>query len=174
VASDGRSDRRPRRRLERLIVQPLGDDVLVYDTAGNTAHNLSGLSAAVFRACDGQRTIAEVASAAAIHLAKPVSAGEVEATLDTLDELHLLEPHVDLSRRDVVVGAGRLSAVAAAASISTILAPTPAMAQSGIQGPQGPQGPQGFQGAQGPQGPQGPQGAQGPQGFQGFQGPQGP
>jgi hypothetical protein len=167
VAS-GASERRPRRRLERLIVQPLGDDVLVYDTATDVAHNLTGVTAAVFQLCDGQKTLEELTAAATRRVGDPVSIDAVEQALSELDDALLLQPQSELSRREMVVTAGRLGGAVAAASISTILAPTPAMAQSG------PQGAQGAQGFQGPQGTQGAQGFQGPQGFQGFQGFQGP
>ena len=151
MSSWGARDRPPKQRSERIVIRPLGDDVLVYDTEQHRAHSLTGGAAAVFSACDGRRSIDEIADAASDRLGEPLSPAQVGEVLTQLDELSLLETQTGYSRREIVRHAGLVGGGAAigSAAISTIVVPTPAHAQTGPQGPQGSQGPQGPQGSQG-------------------------
>jgi hypothetical protein len=169
----------PKRRSKRLIVQELGSEALVYDAEADEAHCLTPLAAAVFRAADGETSVEALTRAAGTRLEEPVSASQVRRTLKELTERGLLAGSM-LSRRALVQRASAVGGMALASTpmISTIMAPTPAMAQSA----QCPIGFQGFPGGLciGPPGPQDtcPPGYQFT-GFQGFQagtciGPPGP
>src|SRR5207302_1646523 len=51
----------PMARSENLIVEDLDDEVLVYDQLNARAHCLSGAAASVWRVCDGETTVTELA-----------------------------------------------------------------------------------------------------------------
>jgi DNA-binding transcriptional ArsR family regulator len=53
----------PAARVDRLITTEAGDEVLVYDQATHHIHHLNMTSVAVWRLCDGHRTVSELAAA---------------------------------------------------------------------------------------------------------------
>jgi hypothetical protein len=122
------SRRMPRGRREGLLVEPLGDETLVYDLDRHQAHCLNRTAAAVWSACNGERD----AGAIARHLRRemPDSSPElVEVALARLARAHLLtEPGGAMPRRAVL---RRLSLTAALLPIvSSIVVPEPAHAAS--------------------------------------------
>src|SRR5829696_3089212 len=48
---------RPAARSEHLVVEELGDELLVYDLQLNRAHSLGDSAARVWRACDGKTMV---------------------------------------------------------------------------------------------------------------------
>jgi hypothetical protein len=124
----------PRARQDGLLVDAVGEELLLYDQNSHTAHCLSPIAACVWRHCDGKRDVTELAELAG------VSEGLVVDALHELREKELLdaEPHVmqstvpGISRREAI---GRVAGYgAAAASVPLIVsatAATPAMASSG-------------------------------------------
>jgi hypothetical protein len=141
----------PRARRDDLLIEDVVDEILIYDTRAQQAHCLNAAAAAIWRACDGQTTLSGLAEAAAAATGEPWDEALVGHALEQLRERDLIDldrrlSWPALSRRQLM---GRLAASAALPLITSLAAPTPAMAQSGITGPQGPQG------SQGPQGPQG-------------------
>src|SRR5688500_19991928 len=77
--------RRPLARTTDLIVEELGDELLVYDKESDRGHCLSPTAAAVWRRCDG-RTPAEGLSAQL-----GFDATTVRQALDELTNIGLLE-----------------------------------------------------------------------------------
>lgn len=112
---------RPIARNEGLIVESVDGELLVYDTERNRAHCLEPRAAAVWRACDGTRTIGEIAAAAGIETELARQA------LVQLGEAHLLKapPRRKPTRRQML-------AVAAVPFVVSILAPAAAQAASCI------------------------------------------
>jgi hypothetical protein len=51
----------PLARDQGLVVDSIGDELLVYDTECGRAHSLNVVAAAVWRACDGQRDVGQLA-----------------------------------------------------------------------------------------------------------------
>jgi hypothetical protein len=131
-------DHRPSARREGLIVESLGDELLVYDGERNRAHSLNGVAAAVWEACDGMNSARELAEAASAKLGEPVSEEAVWRALSQLDERRLLAGELprrmsgpEYSRRQAVrrmsvIGA---SAAFAAPLVKSIVVPTAAQAQ---------------------------------------------
>jgi DNA-binding transcriptional ArsR family regulator len=120
--------RAPRARTDELVVEEVGDEVLVYDERTAAAHCLSGPAGAVWRACDGQTTIDEIAARIKLDHETVVRA------LDQLEQCELLdvpEP-AGITRRDATEKLLKVGAAAAVASplIYSIAAPTPALAAS--------------------------------------------
>lgn len=121
----------PRAREDGLLVEVVGEELLLYDRDSNTAHCLSPIAACVWRHCDGARTVTELAGLAG------VSEGLVADALYELREKELMDveplegsaPRV--SRREAIVRGARVSAAAATgALIVSAVAATPAMAAS--------------------------------------------
>ena len=99
----------PRAREDRLVVQELPDEVLVYDLNRHKAHCLNRTAALVWGHCDGQTTVADMATLLRKELKHPVDEAVVWLALDRLGRAHLLRERVRppagarrLSRREVM------------------------------------------------------------------------
>jgi hypothetical protein len=118
----------PLARSADLIVDSIGDELLVYDTLSNRAHSLNSVSAVVWQACDGTRSARDIAARTAVDLPA------VELALDNLADIELIDGHqrTGISRRAalrrITVGAAGLAV--ALPVIRSITAPTAAMALS--------------------------------------------
>jgi hypothetical protein len=123
----------PRARQDGLLVETVGEELLLYDQNSHTAHCLSPIAASVWRHCDGERDVTE--------LAQLTGASEdlIANALHELREKDLLaaEPALTqsavpgVSRREAIVRGVRYGAAAAAGSlIISTAAATPAMASS--------------------------------------------
>jgi hypothetical protein len=155
------NDARPRARTDGLIVHELADEVLIYDLDRNETHCLNGAAAHVWQHCDGETTVATIASSLP-HLGDSVVAEDaVRHALDQLSEARLLDEGSlaflpsGITRRDLIKRAGVTAAIALPL-VSSMVAPTAAEAAS--PGPTGATGPTGPTGATGPTGPTGPTG----------------
>lgn len=122
----------PRARQGGLIEEVVGGELLLYDRDSHTAHCLSPVAACVWRRCDGEHDLAELAVLAG------VSEGLVAEALHELREKDLLvaEPLTPdtvpgESRREAIVRVARYGAAAATGSmIVSATVATPAMASS--------------------------------------------
>lgn len=120
----------PLARNEALVVEELGDELLVYDLKRDEAHSLGTVAAQVWKACDGKTTIDELASQLGLDRDAVVEA------VDGLGVCMLLDEGPDsaddasrLTRRGLSLKAVKLGAAAAATPlIVSIAAPTAAMA----------------------------------------------
>jgi hypothetical protein len=123
-----------RARKEGLLVHPVEDEVLVYDLLRHKAHCLNPAAAAVWKNCDGRKTIAELARTVGRELDVIFDEQIVWLALGQLDQARLLEERLaprpgsqKISRREVMKKVG-LAAAASVPVISTIVSPTPAQA----------------------------------------------
>ena len=156
----------PRARRDGLILEELPDELLVYDRDRHRAHALNAAAALVFKNCDGRTSTEDIAHALAPLVGEDRS-GEVAAfALQQLEEARLLEnPRstsmlpAPRSRRQLIALLG--AAAASLPLVTSIVAPTPASAQSAGIGPGGGTGPTGATGATGSTGPTGATGATG-------------
>ncbi len=99
----------PRRRQDELVVEELQDETLVYDLKRHKARCLNRTAALVWRHCDGQTSVADVAALLAKQLATPQDEAVVWMALDRLRRARLLSEPVTLpadraqySRREVL------------------------------------------------------------------------
>ena len=129
--------RQPLARQTRLLVEQVGDDVIVYDEIRQAAHSLNRTAALVWRHCDGERSVAQLAAIIATTLGRQADETVVKFALERLDRAHLLDVSVvvdddeHVTRRNVVRRLALASgATIAIPSVLSILAPTPAMAAS--------------------------------------------
>jgi hypothetical protein len=119
---------KPLARSEGLIVEELGDEVLVYDSKVDVAHCLSPDAARVWRQCDGEASVETLTAHAGL------SAERAEDALDELQRCNLLEQPPTLAgdghtRRELSLKVAKVGAAAAAVPlIVSVSAPTPAQA----------------------------------------------
>jgi hypothetical protein len=128
----------PLSRTDKLVVEELGDDLVVYDEERHVAHRLNATSAIVWRNCDGRRTVSQLAALVTEKTDAPTDDDIVRLALRQLRSAHLVdlggtradEPQ-RIPRRELM---RRLKSAAVAAIVlpvvTTIVVPTPAQAAS--------------------------------------------
>jgi hypothetical protein len=125
----------PMARTQGLAVEELDGELLIYDLDRDKAHALNPESALVWRSCDGQRSVEEIAAIVAPD-ADPVARLEIVwLALKQLDQRRLLlgsrDAPPDVSRRDLMRKAAMTGAVVLAIPVvRSIVAPTAAQAAS--------------------------------------------
>jgi len=139
----------PKSRQVGLVVEQVGDETIVYDHKTKEAHSLNRTASIVWRNCDGQHSVSELAAIVRVDLGIDADESIVQYALDRLYSAQLLETDVSadvdsVTRRDVLrrMAAAGVATIAIPAVLS-IAAPTPAMAASGGQNSQGNQNQQG-------------------------------
>jgi Coenzyme PQQ synthesis protein D (PqqD) len=124
---------KPRARADELVVRDMDSEVLVYDLDKDEAISLNPLAAAVWRSCDGTRSVAQIAEKLEDEFTgDQVPEGSVWRALDMLSRCDLLEERVavpvDSSRRDLMMAMGKGAALVP--FVTMIVVPTPAQAAS--------------------------------------------
>jgi hypothetical protein len=123
-------DQKPVARTDELVVEEVGEELLVYDETNECAHSLSPAAARVWRACDGEKT----ANRLGVEL--ELDADTVTRALEELQECNLLDtgqPVTGMTRREATLKGVKVGAAAATAPlIYSILAPVPAMAATQV------------------------------------------
>jgi len=123
----------PKARQNKLLVEELSDETLVYDLKRHKAHCLNQTAVLVWNRCDGKTPLAQLARQLEDELGTSASEETVRLALDRLEQAHLLEEREgghtvipDLSRRQLVRKLGRMG-VAVPVVLSIV---TPAAAQA--------------------------------------------
>jgi hypothetical protein len=120
------TDQKPVARTDAIVVEELGEELLVYDQNNDTAHSLGVVAARVWRACDGET------SAQDLSARLDLDADTVTRALEELDECNLLgngEQRDGMTRREATLKTAKVGAgIASAPLIYSILAPMPALA----------------------------------------------
>jgi len=123
----------PRARTNRLVTRDLGDELLVYDLERHKAYCLNQVAMQVFRHCDGETTIPDMALRIGNALGMPVHEQAVHLGLLRLEKAHLLENPLHLtlhtSRREMLRTLGK-AAVVVVPLVTAITVPTSAQAQA--------------------------------------------
>ena len=91
-------------RREDLIVQKVGEEVIVYDTASHRAHSLNRPAALVFDRLDGKTDLAGVARHVGKALGDSHREDIVARAVNELAAADLLRPGVALPRRSLLKG----------------------------------------------------------------------
>ncbi|MCC5636684.1 PqqD family protein [Nostoc sp. CHAB 5844] len=133
----------PVARTENLLIQEVGNELIVYDETRDTAHCLSAIAARVWYLCNGQNTVDNIARLLQEELDVPPDQtldwrGLVQLTLAELEQFHLLDAAVTeplmnprTSRRQVLKKVSLVGGFAIGSlfpAIASIIVPTPAMA----------------------------------------------
>jgi hypothetical protein len=121
----------PIARHQNVVVQELGKQILIYDLNTHKAFNLNETSSIVYQSCDGKTTLEE------LKLRTKFTEEIIFLALDELKKENLIEenqpynsPFSGMSRREAIRKVG-LASMIALPVISSLVAPTSAMAQSG-------------------------------------------
>jgi hypothetical protein len=135
----------PCARKSEILTQKLSEETMVYDTISHRAHVLNQTVALVWESADGRNSIDEIAQILHRQLGLPADRSVVLLALEELSESGLLQEPVQaevgperLTRRQV---AQRLALAGASLAlvplVTSVLAPTPAMAVSSVSQSQG-------------------------------------
>jgi hypothetical protein len=124
----------PLARKEGLIIQELPEEVLVYDSSSDKAHCLNHTAALVWKYCDGEKSVADIAKILSRELNTPIKEELVWLALDQLEKETLLEKETQfslksfgVSRREVIKRIG-LASVVALPIVTSLLNPMSASA----------------------------------------------
>lgn len=130
-------------KSDRLVVEELGTELMVYDQARNQAFCLNQTAAFVWQHCDGQSTIKDIATKMEQSLKKPIDESIVSFALQSLSKDGLLEHPsatsfvpAQMSRRDLIQKIGVRAAVAI--PLVTALAVATPKAHASSSNPGGP------------------------------------
>lgn len=131
----------PHARQHGLKIQELPDETLIFDTENDQANCLNTTAALVWKNADGARSVPEIAARLTQTLHTPVDDRVVWYALEQLSKKNLLltgaqipSEYKKMSRRAFLTKAGIIGATVAVPVIISIVAPTPAHAQSGCFG----------------------------------------
>ena len=91
----------PQARAEKLLVQDLGDELLVYDLERDKAHCLNRTAALIWQHCDGHTTLPELAQHVNAELKTEAGAEIVGLALKQLSQRHLLDKEAAWMERAV-------------------------------------------------------------------------
>ncbi len=125
---------RPIARKSGLVVQEVPDEVLVYDLETNKAHCLNQSAAMIWKSCDGNNSVSEIAKLVEAQAGDKVSEDFVWLAIDQLSENNLLEQQLTpgfagQSRREVIKKIG-LASMIAIPVIASLVAPQSVLAAS--------------------------------------------
>ncbi len=135
----------PIARTENLLVQEIGNEILVYDIQNDSSHTLNPIATRVWHHCDGNTTIEEIANQLSNDLDMASSEdvdmrGLVYLILEDLERANLISRYatvpvsnISVTRRLLMKNTALLGGLAFGMmfpSIKSIIAPSPAMAQS--------------------------------------------
>lgn len=117
----------PAARKSGLVVQEVPDEVLVYDLDNNKAHCLNRTASLVWKACDGQRSVSDIARIVETQAGGTVSDDLVWLAIDQLSEKSLLEKELEprfvgQTRREVIRKIG-LAAVIGIPVVASLVTP---------------------------------------------------
>jgi len=103
----------PERKAD-LLVQKVGEELIVYDRVSHQAHSLNRTASVVFEKLDGKRPLESVAKDLGKVLGRAPQKALVDATVNELASAGLLREGSSLPRRSVLRGlaAGLLPVVA--------------------------------------------------------------
>jgi hypothetical protein len=126
----------PVARIENIVVQNLDKELLIYDLTTHQAYCLNETSALIYQLCDGNNSIEEINRQLSKKLNSSVTDDLIWLALDQLKKDNLLADSNEieinfngLSRREAIRKVG-LATMIAMPTISSLMAPTAAMAQS--------------------------------------------
>jgi hypothetical protein len=130
------SKNNPKARENDIVIQELKGEVILYDLIIDRAFCLNEISALVWNLCDGSSSVSDITEKLSKQLKQPVTDDLVWLALDQFKTDNLLSDNQEieikfdgLSRREVIRKIGFTSMIALPL-ISSLVAPTAAMAQS--------------------------------------------
>ncbi|MGQ0543255.1 MAG: PqqD family protein [Blastocatellia bacterium] len=131
----------PTARKTGLVVQEVTDEVLLYDLESNKAHCLNQTAALVWKSCNGNNSVSEIAKHLESQTGGKVSDDLIWLAIDQLSEKNLLETRIESrfagqSRREVIKKIG-MAAVIGLPIVASLVAPKSALANISCGCPSG-------------------------------------
>lgn len=130
----------PTARRDKLVIESLKNEVLIYDLERDQASCLNETAALVWKYADGKTSVSEIADKMSLYLGMLVDVRVVWYALDQLGKKHLLQERVaipmqysQMTRRDFLVKAGVIGAAVAMPVVIAMAAPQAAMASTCTQ-----------------------------------------
>lgn len=127
----------PKARDKDVVVQQLGDEVLVYDLKSNQAFCLNETSALIWQMCDGQTSVSDMSRRLTGEFKESAGEDLVWFAIDELKRSNLIANSAEFTnrfegfnRRDVIKKVG-LASMIALPLISAMIAPSAVNAASG-------------------------------------------
>ena len=101
----------PKSRKHKLVVQEFQNELLIYDKERHRAHCLNEMAASIWRHCDGQTSIADIAKRVPKDLKSAPTVDErvVWYALKQLNRDHLLEQEISVPSDVLQTFGGRLN-----------------------------------------------------------------
>jgi hypothetical protein len=96
----------PRARTDGMVIKEVDNEVLVYDLNRDKAHCLNSAAAAIWRLCDGKRTLQELARLLGKQSNSQVDERFIWSGLEGLRRSHLLEESGMAWPDEVIAGKG--------------------------------------------------------------------
>jgi hypothetical protein len=121
---------KPDARRERILLEEIGDELVVYDVERHRVHQLNRAAALVWQSCNGRRTVAELKKILQNELNPAADETIVWKALDRLGKARLLREAIPrsagMTRRQALGKFGRTAALALLVpAVTSITAPTP-------------------------------------------------
>jgi len=122
----------PVARKQGLVVQEMPEEVLIYDLDTNKAHCLNNTAAFVWKSCDGNNSISDIAKMFETEVGKNVPEDLIWLALEQLNDKNLLHGESAVlskgnTRREVIKKIG-LTSMIALPIVASLVAPTSVMA----------------------------------------------
>ncbi len=122
----------PRFRDNEIVIQELGDEILVYDLKTNKAHSLNPTAAFIWKNCNGNTSVEDLAAMVEAKLKLKCNQDLVNLALADLSKINLIRPKIakssSISRRNLLTHYG--AAAIAIPVIASLVAPTAAQVAS--------------------------------------------
>jgi hypothetical protein len=124
----------PKARQDELLSTEVGDELVIYDQRSRRAHRLNRTTALIWRYCDGEHTVEDIAALLAVELDLPADQDVVWFALRRLERCRLLEgrltpPTARMTRAQIVRKLGLAGGLALAVPVvQSLTAPTAAIA----------------------------------------------
>jgi hypothetical protein len=122
----------PVARKERLVIQEMSDEVLVYDLETDKAHCLNQTAAFVWKSCNGRNSVADITKLVGADSGSAIPEDLVWLAIDQLSEKNLLANNLKANfngstRREVIKKIG-LATVIGLPLVASLTAPTSVLA----------------------------------------------
>lgn len=133
-------EQKPLAKKDFIVVEESPNEALIYDSAKNKLHMLTPVATAVWKSSDGKTSVSEIAHKLEAELKSDGVEDIAWLALEELDKSGLLEnsvsiPQDAISRRAMMKTAA-LSLAVSTPLVTSLIAPSPAYAQS--RGPKPP------------------------------------
>ena len=126
-------EQKPLTKKDFIVVEESLNETLIYDSDKNKLHVLTPVATTVWKSCDGKTSVSEIARKLKAEMDNEFGADVTWLALEELEKNGLLEnpmniPRNGISRRDLIK-----TAAVSLPLITTMIAPSPARAQSAVQ-----------------------------------------